>query len=320
MSNIFFNDFDFTDFWDDDEYVKEKYIEPEPSDELITSIENELGYKLPASYIELMKLHNGGRPNKNCFPTNEPTSWAENHIQITTIMSIGRDKTYSIGGELGSRFMIDNWGYPDIGICICDCPSAGHDIVMLDYTRCGRNGEPEVVHVDQESDYRITFLARDFETFIKGLVSEAVFDTSEEDLRQTLYTIEHGDFSPEIKKCFEKRKDIDFDTMLRGLFLSITKEKGFFALHADKLSEIAYGAQFYLLTLNNSITTKEALVEQYFPLVALSNSPISLGGYAAFFEDWFAERIKQGQIIWDKGFVLEIYYEDWLFKELSVFK
>lgn len=38
----------------------QEYVEETPSDELIQSIEEELGYKLPPFYIELMKLYNGG--------------------------------------------------------------------------------------------------------------------------------------------------------------------------------------------------------------------------------------------------------------------
>ena len=91
-------------------------------------------------------------------------------------MGIGREKTYALCGELASRFMIAGWGYPDDGVYVCDCPSAGHDMILLDYSRCGKSGEPEVVHVDQEADYRKTFLAKDFKTFIEGLKEEAYFD------------------------------------------------------------------------------------------------------------------------------------------------
>ncbi|QKJ30175.1 SMI1/KNR4 family protein [Mucilaginibacter mali] len=170
-----FKDFDFSNFWDDSEYALQEYIEEKPTDQLIKSIEDELGYKLPASYIELMKLHNGGIPKNDCYPTSEPTTWAENHIAITGIMSIGRNKSYSLCGSLGSQFMIDKWGYPNTGIFICDCPSAGHDMVMLDYSNCGKNGEPEVVHIDQESGYKKTFLAKNFESFICGLVTSDVY-------------------------------------------------------------------------------------------------------------------------------------------------
>lgn len=50
-----------------------------------------------------MKQQNGGIPVKDCFPTSEPTSWAEDHIAINGIMGIGREKSYSICGELGSQ-------------------------------------------------------------------------------------------------------------------------------------------------------------------------------------------------------------------------
>lgn len=177
MELQFFKGFDFTDFWNESSYSERDYIEGFPDNDLIASIETELGYKLPASYIELMRVQNGGLVNKSCFPTAEGNSWADDHIVITGIMGIGREKTYSVCGELGSRFMMGEWGYPDDGVYICDCPSAGHDMILLDYSKCGKNGEPEVMHVDQEGDYKKIFLAKDFETFIKGLKDEEEFDT-----------------------------------------------------------------------------------------------------------------------------------------------
>ena len=68
--------------------------------------------------------------------------------------------------------MMAEWGYPDIGVAICDTPSAGHQMIFLDYRQCGKDGEPEVVLIDQESDYEITYLAGDFESFICALVNE----------------------------------------------------------------------------------------------------------------------------------------------------
>jgi hypothetical protein len=176
MELQFFKDFDFTDFWSESSYSVRDYIEEFPDDEMIASIENELGYKLPASYIELMKIQNGGLVEKSCFPTTEDNSWADDHIAITGIMGIGRNKTYSVCGELGSQFMMEEWGYPNDGVYIADCPSAGHDMILLDYSKCGKDGEPEVMHVDQEADYKKIFLAKDFETFIKGLKDEEEFD------------------------------------------------------------------------------------------------------------------------------------------------
>ena len=291
-----FKDFDFTDFWYDREHSIKEYIEEFPGDDLIKSIEEELGYKLPDSYIELMKLHNGGILKKCCYPITERTSWAEDHVAINGIMGIGRTKTYSLCGSLGSQFMINEWGYPNTGVYICDCPSAGHDMIMLDYTNCDRNAEPEVVHIDQERDYKKTLIAKDFETFIRGLVSPDVYDTSEQDLADTLEKFKTGRFSDILQTYFQRDRSINFDKILRNLFTELTKEKGYFALHGDKLSFLAYDIQFYLLSINRKIRSKEEFVEEYPKMVAMGNNEITTGGYANFFEDWFDERVRTKNI------------------------
>jgi 8-oxo-dGTP pyrophosphatase MutT (NUDIX family) len=93
----FFNDFDHTQLWDDSEYSLKEYVEEPPTETLIREVEEELGYKLPASYIELMKLHNGGilADEKCCFPCDESTSWSSDHVAVSGIAGIGREKTYS---------------------------------------------------------------------------------------------------------------------------------------------------------------------------------------------------------------------------------
>ena len=175
-----FEGFNLTNFWDDNWYALKEYVSEPPSDELIASVEEELGYKLPAAYIWLMKQHNGGIPVNTCYPCDEPTCWAEDHVAITGMFGIGREKSCSLCGELGSQFMIDEWEYPAIGVAICDCPSAGHDMIFLDYRACGPQGEPAVVHVDQENDYKITHLADSFEEFIRGLEHESLYDPDED--------------------------------------------------------------------------------------------------------------------------------------------
>jgi hypothetical protein len=171
-----FDWFDSQEFWKESDYAKDKYVDDPLTDEQVASVERELGYTLPKAYTELMKHQNGGIPRKTTHRTKEPTSWSEDHIAITGIFSIGRKATGSLCGERGSQFWIEEWGYPPIGVYFADCPSAGHDMVCLDYQTCGPNGEPQVVHVDQGDDYKITFVAENFESFLRALEPDEAFE------------------------------------------------------------------------------------------------------------------------------------------------
>ncbi|CQR58981.1 Imm51 family immunity protein [Paenibacillus riograndensis] len=289
---------EFVDFWEDSDYALESYVSEPPTDELIASVEQELGYKLPAFYIEMMKQHNGGVPRDTCFPTEEGTSWAEDHVAITGIMGIGRDKTYSLCGDLGSRFMIEEWGYPDIGVVFGDCPSAGHDVIMLDYRACGREGEPAVIHVDQEADYEITFLAKDFESFVRGLVNEEVFDTSEEDKADDLRKVAHGAFSPLLAELCGKVTEIEnIEGIIRKICTAIVEEKGHFSLHADERSTLMYDVQFWIYIKAYPDTNRGEYLEAYSKMIAFGGE-FGTGGYApAFISDWLDDRIRSGMIV-----------------------
>ncbi|MFA4133822.1 MULTISPECIES: SMI1/KNR4 family protein [unclassified Brevibacillus] len=299
-----FSNMSFEDFWDDSEYAKKAYQSAPPTDELIASIEEELGYKLPASYLALMKQQNGGIPKNTCFPTEDPTSWAEDHIAITGILGIGREKSYSLCGDLGSPFMIEDWGYPDIGVVICDCPSAGHDVVMLDYRACGRDGEPEVIHVDQESDYEITFLAENFEAFIRGLVSEEEYDTSEEDKEAALYKVAHGKFSSLLEELCTPVSEVEqIEQKIRSICTRIVEEKGFFSFHADELSYLMYDVQFWLYTKSYPDTTREQYLAVYEKMIAFGGE-FGQGGYApGWISEWLDRRKEEGRIVQENGHI-----------------
>jgi hypothetical protein len=171
-----FGDYDMELFWKPSEYAEQEYVGAPFTDEHVAALERELTYQLPASYVEFMGYQNGGIPRKTTHRTQERTSWANDHICVHGMFSIGREKPSSLCGSFGSHFWRDEWGYPAIGIYFADCPSAGHDMVCLDYQECGPSGEPRVVHVDQEWDYKITFVAERFEAFIRGLESDEAFE------------------------------------------------------------------------------------------------------------------------------------------------
>ena len=143
---------------------------PPLTEEMVGAAEAKLGYKLPQSYLRLIRIKNGGSLKRNCFPMK--TSRANEYLKLKGIVGIGGE--WGIDSEtLGSRLLIRGWGYPDVGIVIGQMPSAGHDAIMLDYSLCGPKGEPRVIHVETETGEgkpEVTVLAPDFETFMRGLV------------------------------------------------------------------------------------------------------------------------------------------------------
>ena len=55
MSKIF-ADFDVQQFCKPSEYALKEYVGGPLTDETVAAVERELGHKLPASYVELMKV------------------------------------------------------------------------------------------------------------------------------------------------------------------------------------------------------------------------------------------------------------------------
>ncbi|WP_326566303.1 SMI1/KNR4 family protein [Amycolatopsis rhabdoformis] len=113
---------------------------------LIGAAERALGVRLPRSYLDA--LASGAVLDGRRCPTPFPTSWAADHFEVAALLGIGGPD--GIDGEFGSAYLVEEWEYPDIGVVICQTPSGGHDIVMLDYTACGPTGEPFVAFIDED--------------------------------------------------------------------------------------------------------------------------------------------------------------------------
>jgi len=293
-----FEGFDLDDFWSDEPYARRTYEDLPLTDAMVAEVEADLGVRLPASYVALMKHRNGGCPARTCFPTSEPTSWADDHIAITGLAAIGRRSNHALCGKIGSRFMQREWGYPEFGICIADCPSAGHDMVMLDYRECGPDGEPQVIHVDQELDFAITFLAKDFETFVRGLVDQEDFDESAELLEQARIAVSRGSFSSNLAALVAASGRESTGPRLRRLASEIVEEKGFFALHADPKSWLVYDLLFHLHSSNRPAPSRAEYLQAYPELLVFGDGAFSTGGYGPqFVENWFDARRESGDIV-----------------------
>jgi hypothetical protein len=140
---------------------------PEATAERVALAEQRLGVRLPAAYVRLLRVRNGGELVRHCHPVSFPTSWADGHIDIGAILGIGGERGIDSDrhGEPESVYMIREWGYPPVGIVICATPSGGHDTVMLDYTADPE--EPAVVYVDEDRIPRR--IADTFEQFLANL-------------------------------------------------------------------------------------------------------------------------------------------------------
>jgi hypothetical protein len=153
-----------TELFEDDAY----YTGPTLDWAMIRRAESDLGVRLPRRYLEVLFQRNGGVPRRRGYLTTFPTSWAEDHFEISAIRGIGGVWGIDSAAGRGSAYMIAEWQYPDIGVVICDTPSAGHDTVMLDYSECGPEGEPVVVYVDEDRIPKR--VAQSFDEFLERLV------------------------------------------------------------------------------------------------------------------------------------------------------
>jgi hypothetical protein len=186
---LIYGDLDISALWLETDDARERYVGEPLTDALLASIEQELGYPLPRSYVELMRIQNGGLLARTTYRTKH------RNIEVQGIYGINRSKHASLGGiwkqrkaftgrnprtgepivveaktyRTGSRFWVAEWGYPDVGVYFADCLDGGHQMIALDYRACGPHGEPQVIHVHQESNYDITEMAPTFEMFIRGL-------------------------------------------------------------------------------------------------------------------------------------------------------
>lgn len=309
MLKKFFPTLDLEQFWDDDELALEEYVDDAPSDLLIASIENELGYTLPASYIALMKQHNGGVPYATCYPlpknidAGQEAKYPEDsdyddsdYIEITGFLSIGRKKENSLCGLAGNKLFKENWHYPDYGVYICDCPSAGFDLILLDYRACGPEGEPSVAYVNIEEN-QIIPLAPDFATFVQGLVEETELISPEESLAYEIQIAEEGEFSPLLIKICRNCGVPQAEQWVRSTARELVAQKGYFGLHEDSLSWLMYDLQYLLY----SFAFPKASAKQYlhdYPLILAEDGEFSTNGYApAFVADWMETRIREGNLV-----------------------
>lgn len=173
MRNDMFNAFDLKGFWKDNAESKKDFISQDISDEEIQQCEKQLGFKLPDSYLALMKGHNGGILGRDVFQKKDANGKIIKSVICEFLNAIGGEKRFSLLSDW-SKWI--RKGYRS-GILIgLHMPDSGHaKQYYLDYSLCGSQGEPRVIchtriwrdNTTQEIDFE---LAETFESFVKGLV------------------------------------------------------------------------------------------------------------------------------------------------------
>ncbi len=167
-----FDNFDYEAFWGfsfELDAIEEGMVE---------KVEKELGYKLPASYIKFMNVQNGGLPAQSIIYADVFLEFREKYLEIQHVMPIsdkddGEDQEDSI--VAATKFLVDERGFPPIGIAICTTIMLQDMGIFLDYSECGNDGEPKVSHVNKVENYKKTVLAENFEEFIRNLLDEGDF-------------------------------------------------------------------------------------------------------------------------------------------------
>jgi hypothetical protein len=140
----------------------------------LETAEEKLGFKFPAAYAHLLYAKNGGSTRHDCVAVDRPTSWARDHISITCIRGVGGKYGIDLATEQATHA---EWGYPDFGFVFAETPTAGHTVVMFDYSECGPSGEPRVVWVDvYGAEPEVIVLAESFTDFLSCLTDAHAFE------------------------------------------------------------------------------------------------------------------------------------------------
>ena len=153
------------ELWYDSEETK-KYECGPLDDEMIKKTEEQLGFKLPQSYIYLMKKHNGGKLQKNYLAFKN----TDGYNDLSEIYGIG-DNYNSINYQNKDKT------YYEANLISIASSNSGHAKTYLDYNECGPQGEPRVIAIDEELningiDVEPRILADNFEDFISRLCFE----------------------------------------------------------------------------------------------------------------------------------------------------
>ena len=154
--------------WTSPDY--ETYTGPDLNNEMIARAEALLQVKLPQSYLDALRVQNGGYINYAAYPSPVPDSFGE---EILTDYLLGIDGPTSI---LNTPEWRKEWKLPAQLVPLC---GDGYWWIALDYRPDGPAAEPRVTYLHNQAaveedqadvDWQEYPLAPNFSAFLDGLI------------------------------------------------------------------------------------------------------------------------------------------------------
>jgi hypothetical protein len=146
------------------------YDHPPLTDEMVLVAEEQLGVKLPADYLALLRVQNGGYTHGFAFPMTQPTTWAKDHVPLNDMTGIVTDPSIQTAQNiLDTGYLTEEWGLPPRQALLS---GDGHWWITLDYRR---GDPPSVAWINVECGEDIP-IAPTFAAFLDGLRPRSDFD------------------------------------------------------------------------------------------------------------------------------------------------
>jgi len=117
---------------------------PPLSDARLARFHDQVGLRLPAALIDALRGCNGGRLRRLHLPAVRPTPRFRGGLRLHGLAGVGYDE-----GLDWSPALIDEWGFPAPTLVLCH---GGPWAALLDYRRCGPDGDPPVVFCDTDHE------------------------------------------------------------------------------------------------------------------------------------------------------------------------
>ena len=163
-----YNDIDFNKLFDNESEYGKKYNKGKLNDATIIETEKLLGRKLPKSYIEFLKIQNGGYINDNF-----EDSW------LTAIDGLESNQSNIYLEDSYDPFAKDeliSLGLAKSLVPFGETQSDGHDVSRMASCSWDKNGEPRIVNVELEGEVELHFIANNFEEFIYMIYNSVDID------------------------------------------------------------------------------------------------------------------------------------------------